>query len=1698
LHPNLTKLFDFDFVYPTNLQLMTKKLPSLTLIQKTIFVFLFSITSFVNGQTTYDFTTNATLSYGTGGFGIWNTQANITIGGVAYKLTCGGNGSFTNAANGGLLNSKCLMKDGSGGDQFTLERVDGQPFQFYEIWVKHQSMNSYSVSPSNLTLPPWYTLTATNNSTTQYQNQDMTAMTAGTNWNNYTGSSRTINSGTGGVTVTSVQIQFQAIIYFWIDNIIVGPPSIVAPTVTTTSAASITTTSATLGGNVTSDGGASITDRGIVWSTVSNPTVADNKVSIGTGTGSFSSTINSLPQGTTINFRAFATNSAGTSYGTNSTFTTLSALSASQSQTNVSCNGGSNGSATVSATGGTGVKTYSWSPSGGTSATASGLSAGNYTCTITDGASTTITKSFTITQPTALSVTTASQTNLSCNGGSNGAASINIPTGGTAPYSYNWAPGNPTGDGTRAVTGLTAGTWTCTVTDANSCTATQSFTLTQPTALSVTASYQTNVSCFGGSNGSATVSVTGGSSGYTYSWSPSGGTSATATGLSSGTYTCTVTDANSCTATRSFTITQPTAISVAASSQTNISCNGGSNGSATVSVSGGTGTYTYSWSPSGGTSATASGLSAGTYTCTVTDANLCTATRSFTITQPTVLAASAGSQTNVSCNGGSNGSATVSVTGGTTGYTYSWSPSGGTLATASGLSAGNYTVTVTDANSCTATRSFTVTQPTALSVTASSQTNVSCFGGSNGNATVSASGGAGGYTYSWSPFGGTAATASGLASGTYTCTVTDANNCTTTQSFTITQPSSALTATASSQTNVSCNGGSNGTATASVTGGTLGYTYSWSPSGGINAMATGLVAGIYTCTVTDANGCSNTSQSFTITEPSVISAPTATSSLNYCQGATASPLTATPLSGNSLKWYTGATGGSGSATPITPGTTTPGSTDYYVAQENNLGCESPRTLITVLVNPSPILYGNFSVELNTSTTLLAITSPANSSAWVSSNPTVATVSGVGVVNGLALGTTTITYTNNFGCSTETPITVSFGITQPPVLNGPLPNTTSGTNLQIDYTLPENPSNGSVRLTFIPTTGGNPIVWTMNNYPSANFVYAVGSDPVISSPSNVTSGAVLPYGTYNITLSYQDSYANPVAIVTNNSVQLLAPPSISLSQTSYTGLVNGSITPFTVQNTGGVATYTIAPALPNGLSLNAVTGEISGSPTVTIASTSFTVTATNTSGTSNANFTLFVDRDSDGDGIPNLTDPDDDNDGVTDTQELTDGTDPLKADTDGDGVNDGTEKTGATDPTDSCAFILTSQTLAPSAAWNTADCDADGVTNAQELTDGTDPLKVDTDGDGVTDSKEKTDATDAKDSCKFILVSQTLAPSAAWNAADCDGDGTTNSQEKLNNTDPLIGDTDGDGVLDPQEILDGTSRTDACQFVLANQTLAPSAAWNTADCDSDGLSNAQEKLEGTDSLKSDTDGDGVKDGTEKTDRTDGKDACKFVLANQTLTPSSAWNTADCDNDGLTNAVEKTKGLNPLLADTDNDGLSDVIEITNGTNPLLQDTDGDGIADNRDNCPLLVNANQVDNDNDDQGDACDLDDDNDGILDTTDNCPINANSNQADRDRDGKGDECDLTELNISQVITPNGDGNNDTWKIYNIENHPGTIIRVFNRWGKEVFYSRNYKNDWNGHYKDNDASLPSSGSYYYQIDLEGDGTIDAKGWLYITK
>lgn len=164
----------------------------------------------------------------------------------------------------------------------------------------------------------------------------------------------------------------------------------------------------------------------------------------------------------------------------------------------------------------------------------------------------------------------------------------------------------------------------------------------------------------------------------------------------------------------------------------------------------------------------------------------------------------------------------------------------------------------------------------------------------------------------------------------------------------------------------------------------------------------------------------------------------------------------------------------------------------------------------------------------------------------------------------------------------------------------------------------------------------------------------------------------------------------------------------------------------------------------------------------------------------------------------------------------------------------------------------------------------------------------------------------------------------------------------------------------------------------------------------------------------------------------------------------------------------------------------------------DDDNDGILDVNDNCPLQANANQADNDNDGIGNACDNDDDNDFVLDGYDNCPFIYNPSQQDVDNDGVGDICDTIEVNVSEAITPNGDGINDTWFINNIQNYPNNSVKVYNRWGDLIFSKNNYQNDWNGSYTKGENNNLISSSYYYQIDLDGNGSIEHQGWIFITK
>ena len=944
-----------------------------------------------------------------------------------------------------------------------------------------------------------------------------------------------------------------------------------------------------------------------------------------------------------------------------------------------------------------------------------------------------------------------------------------------------------------------------------------------------------------------------------------------------------------------------------------------------------------------------------------------------------------------------------------------------------------------------------------------------------------------------------------------------------------------------------------------------------------------------------------------------------TTAQTYCQNGTPTDLSVTATgAGLSYQWYSNTTASTSGATLITgattatytPDTTTVAALYYYCVVTGTCGSVTSGFTGIITVNPLPVISGSTTVGVGDAVTLTATTTAASSNAWVSSNPTIASVSNSGVLNGLLTGTTTITYTNNNGCTDTEIISVTIGTTQPPILNLPATGTSGVSTLNINYTLPETPLAGSVRLTFTPSTGGNPIVWTMNDATSATFAYPVGSNPTLFSP--VVSGSSLDFTTYNITLSYQDVYGNPAASVTNTSIQFLAPPanlSYNLPSTFTKDSVVNNIVP---SITGTATSFSVSPALPTGLTLNTTTGVISGTPTVATTLTSYVVTATNSFGSTSYTLSFAVDKATPtitsmaaitktfGDAAFILTAPTSNGTGAftfasTDTAVATISGTTVTI------VGVGTATITATQATDANYLAgLTSTTLTVGKAtpvlsnFNviTTTIDSPSFTLTAPTSSGgigaisytsSNPAVATISGTTVTMVGVGTaiiTATQASDvnynsvSITALLtvgVGTTQPPILTSPATGTSGVSTLNIIYTLPET-PLAGSVrltftpTAGGTPIVWTMTNATSTTFAypvgsnptllshvvsgspLAFTTYNLTLSyqdvygsPGASvTNTsiqflappsitlANTSYSGLINTVfTTITVTSSggaVSSFTISPNLPAGltlNTTTGSISGTPTVDLTATNFTITATNLAGTASVQFTLLidtvaNNQIVDTDGdgvLDSIDTDDDGDGVSDVNDAFPINKNEWTDTDRDGIGNNADTdddndgildgCDVDINGdgipdNGTDLDADGINDGCDTDKDGDGVNNTSDNCPNSPNSNQADRDRDGQGDICDLIELNIAQAITPNGDGVNDTWVIYNIENHPGTIVRVFNKWGKEVFYSNDYKNDWDGHYRDNDKSLPSSGSYLYIIDLGGDGSVDSQGWLYITK
>lgn len=624
---------------------------------------------------------------------------------------------------------------------------------------------------------------------------------------------------------------------------------------------------------------------------------------------------------------------------------------------NVLCAGGITGSATANPDGGAGGPyTIEWS-NGDSGVLADGLTAGDYTLSITDGLNCTSDTTFTVTEEPPIIINEDEIIDESCVGEMNGAISISV-SGGSLNYTFEWSGPNGFSSVSEDINGLGEGDYSITVTDANNCENTITFAVDAPPSISITGLI-TPVACAGESTGAINLTISGGTPGFLVAWSGPNGFASNVqdiTGLSAGDYTIIVTDNASCEESESFTITESPEL-VLDQTITEVSCYNGADGAISITVSGGTPTFSFEWSGPNGFNAITediAGLEFGDYSLTITDSNNCETDYIFPLSNPDPFDVQS-VVTAVSCFGNDNGTIDLSVSGGSPNYTYGWTGPNGfgsTLEDINSLEPGNYSVTITDANGCEESQDFIIAEPTEI-LANPVITNISCGGLTDGAIDLNASGGTPGYSYDWSGpdgFSSVNEEITGLDNGSYNLTITDSNSCTEDFTFDITEdPPLELNAII---TDVDCNGANNGEIDLSITGGIPNYDIAWLGDAGFTASTediSNLAPGDYSVTVTDANSCI-ISQTFSISEPVEIEIIVDLTPIT-CPGEADATIDITINGGNfpyDFDWSGpgGFTVNTEDIGPIGPGT-------YTLELSDNLGCI--QTAEVIISEPSPII-----------------------------------------------------------------------------------------------------------------------------------------------------------------------------------------------------------------------------------------------------------------------------------------------------------------------------------------------------------------------------------------------------------------------------------------------------------------------------------------------------------------------------------------------------------------------------------------------------------------------------------------------------------------------------------------------------------------------------------------------------------------------
>lgn len=510
---------------------------------------------------------------------------------------------------------------------------------------------------------------------------------------------------------------------------------------------------------------------------------------------------------------------------------------------NVSCKGDKQGEIHVDALGGITPYKYFWS-NGDKSKDITGAAAGQYSVKVTDANGCIQSANASITEPSELAATVASITNNDCFGQTKGSVQLNV-TGGTQPYRFVWN----TGDSTQNISNLAVGEYALNVTDSKGCVKNLKATITGSTQMELKLKEIVQVKCFGDKTGSVTVDITGGTLPYSFVWS-NGVTKQNQTSLPAGDYQLTVKDGKGCSNTVNAKIAQPATLAISLDTVYNVKCTGDNKGFVDISVSGGSLPYTYAWS-NGAQSEDLVNTLAGNYSVRVKDSNGCLASQNASVTEPAKLTLTLDSLVNVACSGTESGKITVRANGGVQPYAYLWS-TGVTSKRVSKVSAGDYSVSVSDANGCKASYAATITQPRKLIKSIDAITDIRCSGENTGSIFVSVLEGMQPYKFKWNT-GEETEDISNLKAGNYTLTITESNGCQSVLAATIESPP-AFDASIASTSNIKCFDETTGAVDITVSGGVQPYQYAWS-NGNKTEDIKNVRADSYSVLITDGNGC---------------------------------------------------------------------------------------------------------------------------------------------------------------------------------------------------------------------------------------------------------------------------------------------------------------------------------------------------------------------------------------------------------------------------------------------------------------------------------------------------------------------------------------------------------------------------------------------------------------------------------------------------------------------------------------------------------------------------------------------------------------------------------------------------------------------------------------------------------------------------